>query len=91
MDSIRPLLNDEESARWQTVSKGWTQYKFDGWGYEGYNKELYQTYRPSTDNPFLSAPAYANLPLEAERAASQGHVAECMPGPCAPHPRKPTS
>jgi len=76
---IAPLM-DEEAARWQTVPKGWRQYTHDGWGYEGYNRALYQTYRPRAQNPYLDAPAGADLATEAQRAASEGFMVDCTCG-----------
>jgi hypothetical protein len=75
LDAIAPL-RDAEWDRWQQQPKGWRHYPHDGWGYEGYNRELYQTYRPHMQNRFLHAPADANLAAEAERALGQGHVAD---------------
>ena len=74
-DRIAPL-RDAEWDRWMNVPKGWRQYKHDGWGYEGYNKELYQTYRPRPDNPFRAVPASVDLAAEAEQATAHGHVGD---------------
>ena len=50
--SIEPL-HDQEAENWEAMEKDWNRYKFDGYGYEGYNKELYATYVFEEANPLL--------------------------------------
>jgi len=57
--SIAPITEaDPESQNWENIEKDWNKYYNSGWGYEGYNRELYSTYlfeeNPyiTTDNPY---------------------------------------